>query len=44
MLKEEHQVKVLSARIWNDSFPASSVACGITVPPIEEAAWRNTNE
>lgn len=41
MIKEEHQVKVLSAKIWDDSLPASSVACGITVPPIEEAVWRN---
>lgn len=44
MIKEEHQVKVLSARIWNDSLPASSVACGITVLPIEEAVWRSANE
>ncbi len=43
-IKGQHQVKVLSARIWDDSLPASSVACGITVPPIEEAAWRQGNE
>ncbi|MDL1967362.1 MAG: hypothetical protein LWW97_02140, partial [Deltaproteobacteria bacterium] len=33
MIKEQHQVKVLSARIRDDSIPASSVACGITASP-----------
>ena len=44
MIKGQHGVKILSARIWDDSLPASSEACGITVPPIEEAAWRQANE
>lgn len=44
MIKEQDQVKVLSAKIWDDALPASSEACGITVLPIEEVAWRNANE
>ena len=44
MIKEQHQVKVLSARIWDDSFPASLAACGITVSPIDYVVWRNANE
>ncbi|MBW2663668.1 MAG: hypothetical protein JRD93_17225, partial [Deltaproteobacteria bacterium] len=44
MIKEEHQVKVLSAKICDDALPASSEACGITVPPIEEVVWRNANK
>ncbi len=44
MITEQNQVEILSATILNDSLPASSAACGITVPPIEEAVWRNANE
>ena len=31
MITEQNQVEILSARIWDDSLPASSAACGITV-------------
>ncbi len=41
MIKEEHQVKVLSAKIWDDALPASSEACKVMVSPIEETAWKN---
>lgn len=44
MITEGHQVEILSARIWDDSLPASSEACGITVPPVDEAAWKQANE
>ncbi|MBW2740004.1 MAG: hypothetical protein JRE64_14425, partial [Deltaproteobacteria bacterium] len=44
MITERNQVKTFSATILNDSLPASSVACGLTVPPIEKEAWRNANE
>ena len=44
VFRELNKVKILSATILNDSFPASSATCGITVPPIDEAAWRQANE
>jgi len=44
MIREEHGVKILSATICDDALPASSIACEITVPPVEEVAWRNANE
>ena len=44
MIKEAHEVKILGARIWDDALPASSEACGITVPLIDEVAWRQANE
>jgi len=44
MIKEQDQVKVLSAKIWDDAFSASSEACGITVPSIDQVAWRNAYE
>ncbi|MDY7038411.1 MAG: hypothetical protein SV375_19915, partial [Thermodesulfobacteriota bacterium] len=44
VFRELNKVKILSATILNDSFPASSAACGITVPPIDEAAWRQANK
>jgi len=44
MITEQNQVEILSATILNDSLPASSVACGITVPPIDQVAWRNAYE
>jgi hypothetical protein len=44
MITEQNQVEILSATILNDSLPASSAACGITVPPIDQVAWRNANE
>ncbi|MBW1796301.1 MAG: fibronectin type III domain-containing protein, partial [Deltaproteobacteria bacterium] len=39
-----HEVKILSGKILNDSLPASAEACGITVPPIDEVAWRQANK
>jgi len=44
MIKEAHQVKILGARIWNDALPASPEACCITVPPIDEVAWKQASE
>ncbi len=44
IIKEQNQVKIISAKIWNDALPASSEACGITVPPVDRVAWRNANE
>jgi len=41
MIKEQDQVKVLSAKIWDDALPASSEACKVMVSPIEETAWKN---
>jgi hypothetical protein len=44
IIKERNQVKIISAKIRDDALPASSEACRITVPPVDEVAWRNANE
>nr|QNO45246.1 hypothetical protein EANENNMH_00002 [Methanosarcinales archaeon ANME-2c ERB4] len=44
IIKERNQVKILSAKIRDHALPASSEACRIMVPPVDEVAWRNANE
>jgi len=43
MIKEAHGLKILGANILDDSLPASPQACGITVPPSDEAVWEKAN-
>jgi len=44
VFKERNQVKIVSATISDDALPASPEACGITVPLIDEVAWKQASE
>jgi hypothetical protein len=44
IIKEGHEIKILSATVYDDAVPASSEACGITIPLIDEVAWTNANK
>jgi hypothetical protein len=43
MIKEAHSVEILSAKILDDALSASPEACRISVPPIDEDAWKQAN-
>ncbi len=42
-ISERYGVKITEARIFNDARPASSVACLVDVPAINEDSWREAN-
>lgn len=43
LITEHDQVKILTASVSDNARPASTQACGISVPPIDETTWVAAN-